>query len=64
MEKILCFPYYTPQTVAERLGITTKTLDRWHARGDSPPRFRVGRKVYYDAAKFTDWLEEKARLAA
>lgn len=47
----------TPTEVAELLGVSTRTLSRWHALRMGPPRSKVGRTVLYRKAAVDDWLK-------
>jgi len=45
-----------PAQVAEMLGISPRTLSRWHAQRVGPPRCKLGRKVLYRKAAIDAWL--------
>lgn len=38
-------PLLPPKALAERLGVSVKTLERWRLHGEGPPFVRVSRKV-------------------
>ena len=40
-----------------------KTLQRWHARGEGPPRTKVGAQNLYNIAQFKDWLRDRAGVS-
>ena len=42
--------------VAEALGISAATLQRWQTRRIGPPLVRIGRRVFYRADAFREWL--------
>ena len=42
--------------VAEALGISAATLQRWQTRRIGPPLVRIGRRVFYRADAFRDWM--------
>lgn len=46
----------TPADVAEMLGISTRTLSRWHALRMGPPRCKIGRTVLYRKLAIDTWL--------
>lgn len=46
-----------PAEVAQLLGISTRTLSRWHALCYGPPRCRIGRTVLYRKSAIFAWLE-------
>jgi|GEM_PF-2136357 len=51
--------YLTPLQLARLLGISPRTLARWHAIGTGPPRSKVGRLILYDLTKLPGWLENQ-----
>jgi len=46
-----------PAEVAKMLGISTRTLNRWHALRYGPPRCKIGRIVLYRQSAIFAWLE-------
>lgn len=48
---------------AKKLGVSKRTLARWHALGIGPPRVKVGRKILYSIDSLTKWLKEKEKPA-
>ena len=53
--------YATQAGLARRLGVTCRTLARWHERRIGPPKIKVGKLVLYDLAKLHTWLEGHER---
>jgi hypothetical protein len=49
--------YLNERAVAERYGISVKTLQGWRCNGRGPPYQRAGRRVLYAADAVTRWLE-------
>ena len=47
--------------VAEALGISAATLQRWQTRRIGPPLVRIGRRVYYRADAFREWMISQER---
>jgi hypothetical protein len=48
--------------LANRLGVTSRTLRRWHVMRVGPPRTTIGRKILYRVDSVMTWLvarEEK-----
>lgn len=45
-------------SLATALGISVRTLDRWHRMRKGPPRIAIGRKRMYRAETVRRWLEE------
>ena len=46
----------TPADVAEMLGVSPRTLARWHLRRLGPPRCKIGRRVFYRLEAIEAWL--------
>lgn len=52
------------KAVARLLGISTRTLDRYHRAGSGPPRILIGRTARYRANTIVDWLRtQEGKLA-
>lgn len=51
--------YLTKDELAESLGVSVRTLDRWHLLRVGPPRTRAGKKVLYHRAAIIDWLQHQ-----
>jgi hypothetical protein len=51
--------YFTRQELADLLGRTTTTLDRWDLNGLGPPRIQLGRLVFYHRKTVAKWLRER-----
>ena len=51
---------YSPEQLAQRLGIPVATLYRWNYLGTGPLPLHVGRHVRYRPNDVNDWLEERA----
>lgn len=43
--------------VAEMLGCSPRTLQRWRAEGKGPPSTNIGRKVYHDLNDLQEWID-------
>jgi excisionase family DNA binding protein len=48
--------YLTPAEVAEVLGVSERTLNRWHSMRQGPPRCKIGRAVRYVASSVANWM--------
>lgn len=46
----------TPTELAERLGVSARTLSRWHLLRKGPPRVQVGRLIAYRTDAIENWL--------
>jgi excisionase family DNA binding protein len=55
--------YLTREQLAEELGITTRTLGLWKARGEAPPATRVGARVYFHKDDVSAWLRKQRKAA-
>jgi predicted DNA-binding transcriptional regulator AlpA len=49
--------------VATILGISRRTLDRWHDQDKAPPFFRLGRKLVCSSQDLQQWIAEKRHRA-
>lgn len=49
--------FLTIRQAAEVLGVSTRTLARWHALRVGPARCQVGRKVIYRPTAIEAWLQ-------
>ena len=56
-EKSVMAELLTRDEMAERLGVSVRTLDRSHRLGRGPPRFKIGRKWLYRVRAYRDWIE-------
>ncbi|MBI4968213.1 MAG: helix-turn-helix domain-containing protein [Rhodospirillales bacterium] len=49
--------YLTPAQLAEQLGVSLRTLSRWHAQRIGPRRVTNGRLILYRADAVREWLD-------
>ena len=47
------------QQIAERLGISVRTLENWRLVGSGPPYHKLGSRVLYDIATVDRWFEDQ-----
>jgi len=47
--------------VSTALGISVATLQRWQTRRIGPPCVRIGRRVFYRADAFREWMISQER---
>ena len=53
--------YLDEAALAQRLGVSKRTLQRWHAEGGGPPYVRLGpRRVAYDEAASDAWAAARS----
>jgi hypothetical protein len=45
-----------PKQLAAELGLSARTLSRWHVLRQGPARIRVGRKIFYEIIVVREWL--------
>jgi hypothetical protein len=48
--------YLTPEQLAQELGISERTLSRWHRLRIGPPRASIGKLQLYPKAATREWL--------
>jgi predicted DNA-binding transcriptional regulator AlpA len=53
--------WLTRPRVAEEIGVSVDTLQRWETARTGPPCVRIGRKVLYRADAFREWLISRER---
>ncbi len=51
--------FLTPDSLARELGISSRTLARWHTERVAPPRITIGRTVLYRRSSVRQWLESR-----
>jgi hypothetical protein len=51
--------YLSKSRLAEELGTTTRTIDRWEVLRQGPPRVVIGRKVLYNRDSVRAWLQSR-----
>jgi predicted DNA-binding transcriptional regulator AlpA len=62
-DPILLTGWMTRAEVAAELKLSTDTLQRWENQRIGPPTMRLGRRVYYRAEAFREWLVSRERKA-
>ncbi len=50
---------WTPQDVAEFLGVPVATLYQWRCRGIGPTAHRVGKHLRYDPDEVRAWFDSR-----
>jgi excisionase family DNA binding protein len=54
--------YLSTEELAERLGLSARTLEGWRVAGTGPPYTKIGHRVRYAVADVVAWLAEQKRL--
>ena len=49
-------PWLSIKQLAERLGVSVRTIRRWHAKGEGPERTKRGRRKMYHKDAVDRWL--------
>jgi predicted DNA-binding transcriptional regulator AlpA len=48
--------YLKAKELAQALGVSERTIARWHHFREGPPRVEIGRKVYYRLESVNAWV--------
>lgn len=57
--------YLTTKELADHLGLSVPTVQRWRIEGNGPPFIKQGNVVRYDREEIEAWIEDhKIRHAA
>ncbi len=56
--------YLTPKDLAQALGVSERTIARWHHFREGPPRVEFGRKVFYRLESVSAWIASCERPEA
>ena len=56
--------YLTPKDLAQALGVSERTVARWHRFREGPPRVEFGRKVFYRLESVSAWIASCERHEA
>lgn len=49
--------FITKKELANKLNVSTRTLDRWHARRIGPARSKIGNFIAYRLGAVEDWIK-------
>lgn len=50
--------YISKRELASKLNVSTRTLDRWHARRIGPARSKIGNFIAYRIEAVEEWLQK------
>jgi predicted DNA-binding transcriptional regulator AlpA len=53
--------YLTQKDLAQALGVSERTIARWHHFREGPPRVEFGRKVFYRLESVSAWIASRER---
>jgi len=56
--------FLTTKDLAERLKLSTRTLETWRARKVGPPYLKAGKSVRYDRRAVQEWLSQRKNSQA
>jgi len=52
-------PFLSPFELCKQLGIDGRTLQRWRAAGEAPPRTMIGGRTWYRKSSVEAWLRDR-----
>jgi len=55
-KQLLLDGYVRREELAQQLGVSARTIDRWHMLRSGPPRVAVGRTILYNIQSVHEWL--------
>ncbi len=61
---LLAGEYLKPEQLAGELGISVRTLHRWHTAPQGPPRVVLGRVIFYRRSSVLAWLVSREETPA
>ena len=56
--------YLTKSQAAAELGVTDRTLNRWHTERIGPPRTKIGARIYYRREAVAEWVRNREVVPA
>jgi predicted DNA-binding transcriptional regulator AlpA len=60
LERSILFPdFLRREELAKELGCSARTIDRWQALREGPPRVRIGRTILYNVESVRNWLRSR-----
>ena len=51
--------YIPRRELAQQLGKSTRTLDRWQLERRGPRRTKIGKSIFYHVSHVSEWLERQ-----
>jgi len=52
------------EELAKQLGCSARTIDRWQALREGPPRVHVGRTILYSIQSVREWLRSREQQSS
>ena len=59
--KLVLDGFLRREELAQQLGLSPRTIDRWEALRKGPPRVCVGRTILYKIESVREWLQSNER---
>jgi predicted DNA-binding transcriptional regulator AlpA len=56
-QQVLLEGYLRRDELAQQLGVSARTIDRWHNLRSGPPRIAIGRTILYRLESVLGWLQ-------
>ena len=57
--QLLLDGYLRREELAQQLGVSPRTIDRWQTSRCGPPRVAIGRTILYNADSVREWLRSR-----
>jgi predicted DNA-binding transcriptional regulator AlpA len=64
LPKLILDGFLRREELAQQLGLSARTIDRWEALRIGPPRVCVGRTILYDVESVREWLRSREQQAS
>jgi predicted DNA-binding transcriptional regulator AlpA len=64
LPKLVLDGFLRREELAQQLGLSPRTIDRWEALRKGPPRVCVGRTILYNVESVREWLRSKEQQKA
>lgn len=61
--QVLLEGFLRREELAQQLGVSPRTIDRWHTSRCGPPRVTVGRTILYNLNSVREWLRSREESA-
>jgi predicted DNA-binding transcriptional regulator AlpA len=55
--------YLRREELAQQLGVSARTIDRWQMLRCGPPRVAIGRTILYNLDSIRQWLQSREQQA-